>query len=181
MLNPSSPGACRPTHQPQAPGITVHLAWLGFLVWLGLYIDFTHKLTINPLSLYKRLKEPRGGGGIQKIPSFLHRRKDQPITLLQHFIYYNLDTIYIYFVLSDHKIYALKKKIVTKISPPPDFLKNPMGGDLKNPSTLHPIFMIFFVVPGIPFQVPTFQVYGGHTCVVRFVINIYYVYYCNKC
>ena len=63
-LNPSSPGAGRPTHQPRASGITVYLAWL------GLYIDFTHKLTINPLSLYKRLKEPMGGGG-PKTPFFI--------------------------------------------------------------------------------------------------------------
>ena len=61
-FNPSSLGAGRPAHQPRAPGITVHLAWLGFSPWLGLYIDFTHKLTINPLSLYKRLKELREGG-----------------------------------------------------------------------------------------------------------------------
>ena len=78
-LNPSSPGAGRPAHQPRAPGITVHLAWL------GLYIDFTHKLTINPLSLYKRLKELRKGGREDpKNPFFLQRRKDQTIALLLH-------------------------------------------------------------------------------------------------
>ena len=61
-LNPSSPGAGRPTHQPRASGITVYLAWLGFSAWLGVFIDFTLKLTISPLSLYKRLKEQMGGG-----------------------------------------------------------------------------------------------------------------------
>ena len=82
-LNPSSPGAGRPTHQPRASGITVCLAWLGFSAWLGLFIDFTHKLTINPLNLYERLKEQMGGGS--KTP-FFDRRKDQPITfLLQYF------------------------------------------------------------------------------------------------
>ena len=87
-LNPSSPGAGRPAHQPRAPEITVLLAWL------GLYIDFSHKLTINPLSLYKRQKElkqgGRGGGEklegrIQQKPFFLQRRKDQTIApLLQY-------------------------------------------------------------------------------------------------
>ena len=80
-LNPSSPGAGRPAHQPRAPEITVLLAWL------GLYIDFSHKLTINPLSLYKRQKElkqgGRGGarnqkGGSNKNPSFYNAGKIKP-------------------------------------------------------------------------------------------------------
>ena len=68
-LNPSSLGAGWPTHQPRASGITVYLAWL------GLFIDFTHKLTINPLSLYKRLKERMWGGrGGSKTPFLSQER-----------------------------------------------------------------------------------------------------------
>ena len=77
-LNPSSLGAGWPTHQPRASGITVYLAWL------GLFIDFTHKLTINPLSLYKRLKERMWGGGGGDPKPLFYRRKDQPITFLLH-------------------------------------------------------------------------------------------------
>ena len=65
-LNPSSPGAGRSTHHPRASGITVYLAWL------GLFIDFTHKLTINPLSLIEGTK-----GGDPK-PPFLIAGKINP-------------------------------------------------------------------------------------------------------
>ena len=48
------------------------------------------------------------------------------------------------------------------------------------PNICLPVLLFFFVVPGIPFQGPTFQV-DGQTCAVRFAINIYYnVYYCNE-
>ena len=82
-LNPSSPGAGRPTHQPPSlwnNGIS-GVAWVFGVAWV---IYRFHTQTHN--KSVKSVQEIEGTkGGIQNPPLF-YRRKDQPITLLLQYM-----------------------------------------------------------------------------------------------